>query len=252
MKQSFFLLFILSIPFCLQAQTDEEIIILAEVYNKYHWAKENDEAFEMLSKVISPEALQCKQFVEETIKTQNEILSNKFLTKPSIETLKSLYIIFKVNYNMFEQKPGNNFEIISKLKKEHIDSRELLTFYYRSIFSNLVNKNRDQDFSNLNFKSDDLNLRTETEKNIFFLVSMERFGMNIWGFMNIANKNCDRVRQEIKKWPLFDGVKFDSVNILKMDKFRVEVDKRDPRVDFEKYYLGKLKQTISYYKQCKE
>lgn len=153
---------------------------------------------------------------------------------------------------MFEPKPANNFEIISKIRKENIDSRELLTFYYRSIFSNLVNKNQDRDFSNLDFKSDELNLKTETEKNIFFLVAMERFGTNIWGYMNIGNKNCERVIEEINKWPSFDGMKFDSVKNVKIEKFKIEVDKREAKVDFEKYYLSKLKQTISYYKQCKQ
>jgi hypothetical protein len=243
------LLFFTQFSVC-QKQIDEEIIVLAEVFHKYHWTKENSEAFRKLESVQSTELAESKLFVEEIIKSNNDILNAKFTTKPSQSTLKLIYVILKVNYNMFEQKPVDNYKIISEVAKEKITDQELLTSYYRIIFGNLVNKNPDKDFSSINFNTDELNLISETEKAIFFFVAMERFGMNIWGYMNIANKKCDKVLEEIKLWPKFDGKTFDKVGTYNLLDFKFEIDKRKPKVSFKKYYSEKYNQAVGYYKEC--
>lgn len=235
-----------------QENIGSEIITLAEVFHTYHWDKPDSKALSKLNKVKSIELADCKSFIKEIIKTKNNILDVKYTRKPSLRTLKYMYIILKVNYNMFEEKPLENFSLIEALKNEDIDEHELLTFYYRTIFASLVNKNLDRDYSKINFRTEELNLNTETEKAVFFLVAMERFGTYVWGYMNITNGNCKKVREEIRRWPRFDGEKFNSPTGFSFIDFKVEVDKREPKVEFKKYYLEKLNETISYYQQCKD
>lgn len=233
-----------------QDQLDQDIISLAQVYHIYHWRKESPEAFEQLNKIKSPELEAPRELVAEVIKTNNNVLSDKFLSKPSNQTLKMIYFMLQVNYNMFDQDPKDPKQLLTDLKSQTFDEKELLAYYYNVIFGSLVNKNRDKDYSNLNFVSANLSLTTETDRAILFLVAMERFGIGIWGYMNIAKKNCAKVLEEVKRWPKFDGVSFDSIGELTFEDFEIKVDKRKPKVSFKKYYEAKYMQALGYFREC--
>ena len=110
-----------------------------------------------------------------------------------------------MNYNIFKPKPENNKIIIERLNISNIDYHESLAAYYDLIFGSLVNKHDSLDLSNTNYDLNSLDLNTPEDKAIFFLVSMERFGSDIWGYMNILDPaNFESALNVIERYPKYD------------------------------------------------
>ena len=189
MKIVTFIIIIFSFIDCFSQDKSDDIILLAEAFHKYHHTNDIDYSiFTKIDNINNPDLIKSKFFVSEIIKPDNDILNTRFLNKPDTNTLKFLFIIRAVNYNMFKPNPDNNKRIIERLNSLNIDYNELLAAYYNLIFGSLVNKHDSLDLWNTNYDLNNLNLKTPEEKAIFFLVSMERFGSDIWGYINIPDR----------------------------------------------------------------
>lgn len=229
-----------------------ELIELAKIYRNFHFRNTPpQDVFNQLNTISSTDLLTSKDFISELIKTNNSIATKKYLTKPDTITLKSLYIIRGINWNMHEADPKDNLSVIDSLLHEQTDYYELLSCYYGMIFTAVGNKNRPFDMSSVNFTLWDYDLKNDTEKGIFFLESMETFGTLIWGYMNVPKPpNYKKALDYIDKYPKYNGQLYYQYLDLNFQDFKVTTDKRKPKGSFKKYYLNKYMNTILYHSMC--
>src|SRR5690606_6861656 len=104
---------------CFSQVKESELLLLAEAYHKYHHTNNIDNAiFEKIDKISSRELREEKEFIAELIKPNNDILNNKFLTKPDLSTLENIFIIRALNYNMFKDNPIKYKKVIKKVKSD--------------------------------------------------------------------------------------------------------------------------------------
>lgn len=230
----------------------KELIELAKIYRNFHFRNDPpQDVFDQLNSISSSELLVSKDFIAELIKSNNLIATKKYLTKPDSTTLKSLFIIRGINWNMHDAEPKDNLMIIDSLLNEKTDNYELLSCYYGMIFTAVGNKNRPFDMSSVNFTLWDYNLKNDTEKGIFFLESMETFGSIIWGYMNIPKPpNYKLALEQIDKYPKYNGQPYYQYSDLNFQDFKLTTDKRKPKESFKKYYLDKYMNTVFYHSVC--
>ncbi|SEL53280.1 hypothetical protein SAMN04487910_2740 [Aquimarina amphilecti] len=238
---------------CFSQAKQSELVLLAEAYHNYHHTNSIDNSiFEKIYKISSPELEKEKEFIAESIKPNNDILNIKFLTKPDISTLENIFMIRALNYNMFKDNPIKNKEVIKQVKSDQISYQEMLTAYYNMIFGILVNKHEDLNLKQMSFDLNNLNLSTKQEKGIFFLTSMERFGSDIWGYMNIQPTDYDSALEVINRYPKYNGEEYYKYNDFDFSDFLITVDIRKPKVNYKDYYLKKYFNTLGYHMEILE
>jgi len=234
---------------CFSQVKESELLLLAEAYHKYHHTNNIDNAiFEKIDKISSRELREEKEFIAELIKPNNDILNNKFLTKPDLSTLENIFIIRALNYNMFKDNPIKYKKVIKKVKSDQTSYPEMLSAYYSMVFGILINKHEDLDLNGVNFDLDELNLSTKQEKAIFFLTSIERFLSDSWGFMNIPEQtDYQSTLETIKRYPKYYGEEYYKFNDFDFVDFEITVDIRKPKVSYKDYYLKKYFESLSYH-----
>lgn len=234
---------------CFSQTSKKDFIQLAEAFHKYSSIRNVDSLVILnLGKIHSVENDNSRDFIVELIKPNNQTLSDKYLTKPTLKTLKSVYVILQLNYNMFSSKPIANEKIIKKIDFKNISEDELLVTYYETLIGNLVNKIETIDFSIVNFDFEKLKLKTKTEKSIFFLIVMERLGSYYWANEAMSESiNRDDIENIIKRYPKFDGKKYFEYNDFDFQDFNVRVDIRRAKESFKDYYLKNYINIIQYH-----
>lgn len=228
MKKYLLIYFFLLNLCCFSQTSNNDFIQLAEAFHKFHSNRNVDSlVIQNLEKIHSIENDNSKNFIVELIKPNNQTLSDKYLTKPTLKTLKSVYVILQLNYNMFSSKPIAKEKVIKKIDFKNISENELLVTYYGTLIGNLVNKIETIDFSVVNFDFEKLNLKTKTEKSIFFLIVMERLGSYYWANEAMSESiNSDDIVNIIKRYPKFDGKKYFKYNDFDFQDFNVSIDIR--------------------------
>lgn len=238
------------------AQTDsytKDIVQLASIYDTFTKITDSTlTASAEIQSITSPNLKVAKDFIIELKKKNSAILTSKFLTKPDTASLKSIYIIRAVHYNKFEKEPKDELAVIDSLVKEQTNYYELLSCYYGFIFSSVTQSGGDSfDLSNVNFTPADYKLENETEKAIFFLEGMERFGMLIWGYIHIAKPpNYEKALVLVNKYPTYNGEAYYKYINLDIDDFLVKKDRDHPKESYKKYYLNKYMNTVLYHVLC--
>lgn len=229
-----------------------ELVDLAKIYRNFHFNNNPPSGvFDQINSITSAELTVTKEFVSELIKINNQISSKKYLTKPDSVTLKNLYIVRGLNWNMHEANPTDYDSVIDSLIQERTDYNELLACYYGMLFSAVGNKNRPFDMEQVNFTLWDYNLQNDTEKGIFFLESMETFGTLIWGYMNIPKPpNYKLALAYIDKYPQYNSQPYYQFLDLNFKDFDLTTDKRKPKESFKRYYLNKYMSTVLYHCVC--
>jgi hypothetical protein len=232
---------------CFSQPKNRELVLLAEVYHKYHFQSLDNKAIRKLNNVKSPELNTVKEFISESIKPNNNILSTKYLKKPSIETLNYFFIILHLNYNMFNENKESTKEIIEKYSLSNTTIDEMLVSYYNSVFGLLYNKNPDIVLSGLNFDFKELQLNSNKEKSIFFLTAMERMGVLYNSKINVIDVNdSDRPEDIIKRYPMINNKPFYEFNEFDFDDFLLIIDKFRPRESYKNYYLGAYMKLLKF------
>lgn len=233
-------------------QFHNEVIELAKIYRGFHFRNDpTEEVSARLQAITSPQLTVAKKVVSELVKTNNQITSKEYLTKPDSATLKNLYIVRALNWRMHEAEPQDPAFVIDSLQKEQTDYYELLACYYGMIFTSVGNKNKPFDMSGVNFTPGAYNLQDDTEKGIFFLESMSLFGTLIWGYMNIPKPpNYKLALEYISKYPKYNGQPYYQYLDLNFKDFKLTTDKRKPKESFKKYYINKYMNTLLYHALC--
>jgi hypothetical protein len=249
MKQ-FFTAMILVIATTGHCQTlNDELIKLARIYRNFHFSNDpSKEVIDQLESISSKELQASKAFIAELIKKNNRIGTTQFFTRPDSITIKNLFTIRSINWNMHEADPIDNYALIDSLNKFAASPYEQLSCYYGMLFTSIGNKNNPLNMSGINITLDSYGLKDDTEKGILFLEGMKTFGMMIWGYMNVVKPpNYEKTLSVISNYPRYNGQPYYQFQDLNFKDFNLTIDKRRGKESFKKYYINKYLNTLLYH-----
>lgn len=190
-------------------------------------------------------------FIIQTITSDNDLLKQQYLTLPDNQTLKDIYIVLSINYNIRQENQIDNNKLIDSLRTIYIPNNELVDCYYSILFAAVGNKIRPFNLSKVDFKLNEYNLSNDTEKGIFYLECMDFCGMTIWGYMNIAKPiNTEKAYYNIKRFPKFNGQKYFQFTDLNFPDFEILIVKDKGKQSYKGYYINKLYDTLLSHLIC--
>lgn len=179
-------------------------------------------------------------FIAQTITTDNDLLKQEYLILPDSQSLKFIYIVRSINFNIRKESQIDNNKLIDSLKLSNIPKNELVDSYYSMLFASVCNKIQPFNFSKIDFKLKDYKLTNDTEKGIFFLECMDFCGKTIWGYMNIVKPpNTEKAYDNIKKYPKFNGLKYYQYTDLNFPDFEMIIMKDKGKQSYKSYYIDK-------------
>jgi hypothetical protein len=231
---------------------NNDLIELAKIYRNFMFRNSpTTTTFEQLAEIKSTELTNSTKFIKETITTNNKLTSTEFLKLPDDSTLKYAYIIRRINWNIREENPKDNNELILELSESDIARYELIDSYYDMLFSGVGNKNRPFDLTAVDFQMNKYDLQDDTEKGIFFLKAMDLCGIVIWGYMNIVKPpNYKKAMPFIEKYPMFNGQPYYQYLDFGFGDFEMKIVKDKDKESYKSYYLNKYYDTLLSHLEC--
>lgn len=251
MKKTFIILLSL-LASCSYSQENQKLIDLGKAYKNYMFMSDiPKEAMVRLKANTPPELQQSVNFISETLIPKNNLLKPEFLKLPDEKTLKQIYIVRAINYNVREESQIDNNKLIDSLKAKDIPRNELIDSYYDILFNGVGNKNKPFDMKKVNFELNDYNLASDTEKGIFFLECMSLCGSTIWGYINVPKPpNFGEANKMIEKFPKFNGLSYYEYTDLSFPDFKMVIDSEKGEESYKGYYLDKYYETLIYNLLC--
>ncbi|MGC4035652.1 MAG: hypothetical protein QM764_06795 [Chitinophagaceae bacterium] len=235
-----------------QANNNEKLIELGKAYKDYMFRNEpNKEIFKDIQGNVPDNLKTATDFIVQTIKTKNKLLTQQFLSRPDDKALKQIFIISAVNQNLRQENQTDNNKLIDSLTTENVPDYELVDNYYGMLFTAVGNKNQPFDFSKIDFKLKDYNLKDDTEKGIFFLRCMRDCNSVIWGYMNVVKPpNTQKAYDNIKKYPKFNGQPYYQYTDFYFTDFEMTIVEDKGKQSYKSYYLDKYFETLIYHLIC--
>ena len=246
------LIIFINFQFVNATELNPELVELAKVYRKFMFRNNPpDYAYEQLAKIKSKELEKTTSFIKEAISLNNNLDTEKFLIVPDEETLYQIYIVRRINWNIREENPKDNDDLITELRTKNVPRYELIDSYYDMLFSAIGNKNQPFDLSKTDYSIENYELKDDTEKGIFFLKAMDFCGTTIWGYMNVVKPpNYKKALQFIDNYPKFNGQKYYQYLDFGFKDFEMEVEKDKGIESYKHYYINKYYQTLLYHLMC--
>jgi len=85
---------------------NNDLVELAKIYRNFMFRNSpNETTFEQLDKIESNELIATTKFIKETISTNNKLTTEEFLKLPDEQTMKFIYIVRRINWNIREENP---------------------------------------------------------------------------------------------------------------------------------------------------
>jgi hypothetical protein len=224
-----------------QSTENGKLIELGKAYKDFMFRNEPPKDFVKDLQANLPENLKVATgFVLQTIKVDNGLLKQPFISLPENQTLKYIYIIHALSQNGRKENQIDNNRLIDSLKASDISKNELVAGYYSMLFTSIGNKNKPFDLGKFDFKLKDYNLVNDAEKGIFFLECMRYCGTEIWGYMNIVRPaNTKKAFEYIKKFPKFNGLKYYQFNDLNFTDFEMVIVEDKGKQSYKGYFIDK-------------
>lgn len=233
-------------------ELDNEIIELGKIFRNFIFQNNPTKlTFEKFEEIKSEELETTKLFIKECISLQNNLASNKFLKLPDNQTLEYLYLIMKVNVNIRQKEPKDNYQLLIEWRNKGVPRYELVENYYSMVFAGIGNKNMPFDLSKIDFIIDNYNLKDDTEKGIFFLTAMTLCYHEIWGYMNVVKPpNYKKALASIKKYPKFNGQEYFKYKYFGFPDFEMQIEKDKGKESYKSYFMNYFYNTLIYHHQC--
>ncbi len=227
------------------------IIELGKHYSSFMFGNDaSKELTAQLGKDYNENLMNALLFVKEVTKTNNKILSDKFLKLPDTTTLRVIYMIDALHQNPHLNQPIDPSKLIDSLFNATIPFNFLVDQYYQTIFTSNSNKNQPFDMSNVNFKMSEYGL-SEEQKAFFYLRCMDICGSQIYGYMNIVNPpNTKKALDYINKFPTFDGLAYYQYTNLNFDDFQMEILNNKGLQSYKKHFINNLFKTMFNHAVC--
>ncbi len=231
---------------------NNNLIELAKIYRNFMFRNSpTTSTFEQLAEIKSSELMNATKFIKETITTGNKLTTTEFLKLPDETTLKYIYIIRRINWNITEEQPKDNNKVITELTDSAIPRYELIDNYYEMLFIGVGNKNQPFNLSGVDFQMNKYELQDNTEKGIFFLIAMNLCGILIWGYMNIVKPpNYKKALQYIKKYPKFNGQPYYQYLDFGFPDFEMVIIKDKGKESYKSYYINRYYNTLLSHLEC--
>ena len=235
-----------------QSAGNEKLIELGKAYKNYMVRNEPPKEFVKELQLNSSGTIKLTTtFIIQAITTNNDLLKQQYLTLPDNQTLKNIYIVRSINYNIREENQIDNNKLIDSLNTVDIPKNELVDCYYSMLFASVGNKIQPFNFSEVDFKLNDYHLSNDTEKGIFYLECMDYCGKTIWGYMNIAKPvNTEKAYDNLKRFPEFNGLKYFQFTDLNFPDFEMRIVKDKGKQSYKGYYINKLYDTLLSHLIC--
>lgn len=220
----------------------EHIIELSKYFNNYQLINDNSkESIQKLGENFENELTNSVTFIKEITKTENDILTDKFLKLPDSTTLKVVYIIEALLINPYLETPKDPELLVDSLLKVDINYQYLIDNYYHLIFNSNSNKNQPFNMSKVNFKMNEYGLNTTQNKAIFYLRCMSECGSQIFGYMNIVSPpNTKEALKYIKRFPRFDGLMYYQYSDLFFEDFEMVISIDRGLQSYKNYFINNL------------
>ena len=187
MKKTLIVLFIFLTSWA-YSQENEKLIDLGKAYKNFMFRSEPPkETIKRLKENTSSDLLTTSDFILETLTTKNNLLKTDFLKLPDSKTLKNIYIVRAINYNIRKEDQIDNNKLIDSLKSKEIPRNELIDAYYDILFAGVGNKNQPFNLKKVNFELDDEQVQGNFT-NIFTgemvdLSANKQIELNAWGYL---------------------------------------------------------------------
>lgn len=251
MKIIFTILFTILTPI-LYGQQNEKLVDLGKAYKNFMFSSEPPkEAIKRLKENTPSDLTKTSDFIIQTLTTNNDLLKTEFLKLPDQKTLKQIYIVRAVNYNIRKEDQIDNNKLIDSLTSKEIPKNELIDAYYDILFTSVGNKNRPFNLKKVNFDLAAYNLSNETEKSIFFLECINLCGTYIWGYINVPKPpNYKEAYNLIEKYPKFNGLNYYEYTDLYFPDFEMIIDSEKGKESYKGYYINKFYETMLYHLIC--
>lgn len=233
-------------------QVNDGLIELGKSYRQFMFRNNPPEnVLGSLDKYDNTELAFVADFIQETIRPGSNVLSNKFLHRPTDKDLKQIYIVQQINLNVRKEKPIDNNKLIEGLNKKEISTQELVDNYYSMVFAAYGNKVNPYDLSKTDFQLNNYGLKDETEKGIFFLESMRLNGLLIFGYMNIVKPpNYSKALEYINKYPKYNGSTYYQFIDLNFPDFKINIESETKQQSYKEYYIDKYYETLLSHLDC--
>lgn len=206
---------------------------------------------EKLDKLKTDELNVTVEFIKQTITSKNELTSERFLQLPDTISLKYIFVVRQISLNVREENPKDNYKLIADTLSSDIKYFALVDNYYDMLFSGIGNKNQPFDLTEVNFELNNYNLKSDTEKGIFFLKAMSLCGMTIWGYMNVVKPpNYKAAMDKINKYPKFNGQPYYQYLDLNFPDFKIKILKDEGEMSYKEYFIDKYLNTLIYHYMC--
>lgn len=235
-----------------QTNNNQKLIELGKSYKDFMFRNEpTKDDLKELKTNVAENLKTANDYIVQTITTSNKLLTQQFLSRPEDQTLKQIYIIRAINLNLREENQVDNNKLIDSLTIKEIPVYELLDNYYGMLFTAVGNKNQPFDFSKVDFKLKDYNLKDDTEKGILFLRCIDYCGKTIWGFMNVVKPaNTQKAYDNIKKYPKFNGRPYYQYTDFYFTDFEMNIVKDKGIQSYKSYYLDKYFEVLLSHLIC--
>jgi hypothetical protein len=251
-KKIILLISLLAINAICHAQINEGLIELGKTYRQYMFRNNAPaEVSAGLDKYSGTALGFVADFTRETTRENNSLLTEKFLSRPGDSTLKYVYIIRQINYNVRKEDPEDNRSLVEKLLNKDVPVNELVDCYYEILFTGCGNKNKPFDLSGVNFDLKKYHFNNDTEQGIFFLQAMRLCGTLIWGYMNVVKPpNYNEAMKYIEKYPKFNSAPYYQYLDLNFPDFKMKIESEKKAQSYKEYYIDKYYETLIYHLQC--
>lgn len=234
------------------SQEKQKLIDLGKAYKNFMFRSEPPkETLKNLKENMPIGLLKTSDFILQTLTTKNDLLKTEFLKLPDSKTLKNIYIVRAINYNIRKEDQIDNTKLIDSLELKAIPRNELVDAYYDILFTGVGNKNQPFNMKKINFELNNYNLENDTEKGIFFMECMNLCGTSIWGYINIPKPpNYKEAYNLIELYPKFNGLNYFEYTDLNFPDFEMIINSDKGKESYKGYYLNKFYETLLYHLIC--
>lgn len=252
MKKIVFATLILSLGQTAWGQVNDGLIDLGKTYRQFMFRNSPPESILIsLDKYDNTELSFVADFIQETVKPKSNILSDKYLTRPTDKDLRLAFIVQHINFNIRKEKPVDNNQLIEMLLKKDLSTFELVDNYYSMVFAAYGNKVDPYDLSKTDFLLNNYGLKDDTEKGIFFLESMRLNGLLIFGYMNIVKPpNYAEALEYIGRYPKYNGSPYYQFLDLNFPDFKINIESETKQQSYKEYYIDKYYETLLSHLNC--
>ena len=190
-------------------------------------------------------------FIKETTKANNVLLTDKYLTLPDTFSMRVVYIIDALYQNPNKKVKYPPEQLVDSLLSANIDRNDLIDEYYSTIFTSIENKLKPFDLTGVNIQLDRLIPNDSTGQAILFLRCLETCGKFIRGYMGMSEvPKLKEAFEEIKKYPTFNGKPYYHFKGFPKTDFYMEIYNDRGKESYYENLIGSFYSTLYNHLVC--